>query len=258
MVKNYISRKSKIRREERERKNKIIKRTSIIVLSVIVFFVITFLLIVLPGHYKANEVGLKGLESDDVVVIVQNDKTIEFVPKLYDKGFIFYPGGKVEAEAYAPLLKRLASMGVLCVAVKPAFDLACFNENVADDIIEEYSNLEWFIGGHSFGGVIASHYASKNENKISGVALLASYSKSNLRNSYVISIYGSNDEVLNMNNYEKNKKNLPDSFEEYVIDGGCHAYFGNYGEQKGDGEASISVASQQVQTVNYLYNWMKK
>ena len=79
-----------------------------------------------------------------------------------------------------------------------------------------------------------------------------------MRNSYVISIYGSNDEVLNMGSYEKNKKNLPDSFEEYVIDGGCHAYFGNYGEQKGDGEASISVASQQVQTVNYLYNWMKK
>ena len=258
MVTNYISKKSKIRKEEIDKKNKRIKRSLIIVLSTIVVLVSTFLLIVLPGHYKANEVALKGLESDDLVVIVQNDKTIEFVPKLYDKGFIFYPGGKVEAEAYAPILKRLATMGILCVAVKPAFDLAFFDENVASDIIEEYSNLEWFIGGHSFGGVIASHYASKNINKISGVVLLASFSKVDLKNTRVISIYGSNDEILNMKSYERNKKNLPNEFEEHVIDGGCHAYFGNYGNQKGDGEASISEVSQQVQTINYLYNWMNK
>lgn len=258
MVTNYISKKSKIRKEEIDKKNKRIKRSLIIVLSTIVMLVSTFLLIVLPGHYKANDVALKGLESDEIVKIVENKKTIEFVPAVYDKGVIFYPGAKVEAEAYAPLLKRLAAMGILCVVIKPTFDLACFGQNIANDVIEEYDYLEWFVGGHSFGGVYASKYASKNPSKVSGVFLLASYSQVDLSNTHVICICGSNDEILDIKSYEKNKKNLPSDFEEYVIEGGNHAYFGNYGTQKGDGEASISETTQQVQTVGYLYTWLQK
>ena len=42
-------------------------------------------------------------------------------------GFIFYPGGKVDAEAYAQLAHGLADGGVLSVIVKMPFDLAVFN-----------------------------------------------------------------------------------------------------------------------------------
>ena len=34
-----------------------------------------------------------------------------------------------------------------------------------------------------------------------------------------------------------------------MIDGGNHALFGNYGEQKGDGQAQISGEEQQEQVV---------
>jgi hypothetical protein len=44
--------------------------------------------------------------------------------------------------------------------------------------------------------------------------------------------------------YEKNRSNLPDDMREVVIEGGNHAYFGMYGEQKGDGRASISRERQ--------------
>lgn len=37
--------------------------------------------------------------------------------------------------------------------------------------------------------------------------------------------------------YDKNKAHLPDDFTEIVIDGGCHAYFGMYSAQDGDGYA---------------------
>lgn len=33
-------------------------------------------------------------------------------------------------------------------------------------------------------------------------------------------------------------------FEEVIIEGGCHAYFGMYGEQDGDGKANISDEEQ--------------
>ena len=38
--------------------------------------------------------------------------------------------------------------------------------------------------------------------------------------------------------------NLPVDFEEVVIDGGCHAYFGMYGVQKGDGTPGIGNEEQ--------------
>ncbi|MBO5144031.1 MAG: hypothetical protein J6C19_00660 [Lachnospiraceae bacterium] len=37
---------------------------------------------------------------------------------------------------------------------------------------------------------------------------------------------------------------LPSDAAEFVIDGGCHAYFGDYGAQKGDGEPAISPTEQ--------------
>ena len=68
----------------------------------------------------------------------------------------------------------------------------------------------------------------------------------------VLSIYGCNDGILNMEKYEECKTNLPDGFSEFVIDGGCHAYFGSYGEQDGDGKATITRGEQIEITVNEI------
>ena len=46
---------------------------------------------------------------------------------------------------------------------------------------------------------------------------------------------------MNREKYEENKSNHPESFTEVVIDGGCHAYFGMYGAQDGDGTPAIST-----------------
>jgi dienelactone hydrolase len=73
----------------------------------------------------------------------------------------------------------------------------------------------------------------------------------------VLSIYGSNDGVLSRKKYEKYRKNLPDDFEEEVIDGGCHAFFGSYGAQDGDGEPSITNAEQIHTTVDFIVNFLE-
>ena len=49
-------------------------------------------------------------------------------------------------------------------------------------------------------------------------------------------MHGSEDGVLDMDKYRKYRSNLPeDNTYEYVIDGGCHSYFGSHGLRKGDG-----------------------
>ena len=93
--------------------------------------------------------------------------------------------------------------------------------------------------------MIASHISDKDE-VYSGLVLLGSYSTADLSglNISVLSLYGSEDGVMNREKYEENKVNLPSGFTEIIIEGGCHAYFGMYGEQDGDGEPALTPAEQ--------------
>ena len=61
----------------------------------------------------------------------------------------------------------------------------------------------------------------------------------------VYAAYGSEDGVLNRERYEADRINLPQDTTETVLDGGCHAGFGSYGAQKGDGAPVISGNSRQ-------------
>ena len=80
----------------------------------------------------------------------------------------------------------------------------------------------------------------------------ASYSTADLKGSglSVLSVYGSEDGVLNLEKYEKYKENLPKDHKELVIDGGCHAFFGCYGAQKGDGTPTLTAKEQIEQTAD--------
>lgn len=175
------------------------------------------------------------------------DGSIAYIPEEPVAGFIFYPGGKVEYTAYAPLMKACAERGILCVLVRMPLNLAVFNINGADGIREMYPDIDkWYIGGHSLGGSMAGAYLEENHGSFEGLVLLGSYITADLSDTdlRVLSVYGSEDKVLNAQSYEESRNNLPDDFTEVIIDGGCHAYFGMYGPQDGDGTPQISNEEQ--------------
>ena len=101
---------------------------------------------------------------------------------------------------------------------------------------------------------MAADYASKHDDEFKGLILLASYSTKDLRNKElkVLSIYGSNDEVLNIESYADNLINLPLDTTETILEGGCHSQFGSYGLQKGDGVCAISSDEQLKLTVKAI------
>ena len=201
-------------------------------------------------YHHADFVAEEAMVSDSTVHIIQTEFGWFFDGESDKNALIFYPGGKVEACSYAPLCRKLAQTGIDVFLVEMPFNLAVFGENKADKIIGSMQYKHWFIAGHSLGGVMAASYASRHPDKLSGVILLASYSTKKLDNKLrTVLIYGSEDTVLNMEDYKKNLRNTPESTIEYMIEGGNHAQFGSYGVQSGDGTALISHNQQIAETV---------
>ncbi len=155
---------------------------------------------------------------------------------------------------------KFTKNGITCIIVKMPSDFSILNMNSAYRVQKRYSNIEnWYIGGHSLGGAMAASYVASHQDEFSGLVLLAAYSTSDISNSNlkVLSVYGSNDGVLNMEKYQKYLSNLPprgNGFTELVIQGGNHGQFADYGDQKGDGQATISRQLQQEMTSQALAN----
>ena len=236
-----------------ENKNRRRKKTGLLIpVSAIAVLCIAFL-IYTEQYYHAEESALSALKSDESVTITQREYGWFFDGPSETDALIFYPGGKVEETAYAPLLRRLAEQGMDICLVRMPFRLAVFGVNKADQVMAQHDYEHWYIGGHSLGGAMAADYASTHSAKLSGVFMLAAYpAKPLAENMKALVIYGSEDGVINMSKLEKAIRELPDSGEVHVIEGGNHAQFGNYGMQAGDGHAAISSEEQQQRTAEWI------
>lgn len=172
---------------------------------------------------------------------------IAFEPEHVRAGLIFYPGGKVAYDAYEPLMEACAARGILCVLMRMPLNLAVLDMNAADEALALFPQVEsWYAGGHSLGGAMAAAYAQKHPAELDGLVLLGAYSTADLSDAplRVLSVYGSEDGVMNREKYAACRSSLPQDTEEIILDGGCHAYFGLYGEQDGDGRAAITPQEQ--------------
>ena len=210
-------------------------------------------------HASATAVAAAADEdgsADGVTVRTLSGGATAFIPAHPAAGLVFYPGAKVEATAYASLATQLARQNVLCVLVQPPLNFAFLDIDAADPVMTELSEEvdTWLVGGHSLGGVAACAYAAQHEDDLAGIVLLASYPATDLStfDGTVLSIAGSNDEVLNREAYAQAQEKLPATAQELVIAGGNHANYADYGAQDGDGEPTITREEQQAQTVTAI------
>lgn len=230
------------------------------VLIVVTICVASFFVYV-GDYYEATPEAVSVMSQESEIKKEKlSDNSIAYLPPDVRAGFIFYPGGKVEYTAYLPLMEACASRGIACVLLQMPFNLAVFDSSAAKGIQDNYPEIaNWYIGGHSLGGSMAATYLASSQEIFSGLILLGSYSTSDISDLGVkaLSIYGSEDGVMNREKYEECKINLPEDFTEVVIDGGCHAYFGMYAEQKGDGVARISNKEQIEKTADVIKDFIK-
>jgi acetyl esterase/lipase len=173
-------------------------------------------------------------------------------------GFIFYPGGLVDMEAYAPMAQALAERGITTIIVNMPLNLAILNPNKASEVLAAYPQISrWAIGGHSLGGSMAGQFLQSHPelaSKIRGLVLWGSRLSAGIDVSALpiqaISIYGTNDGLAPPNLDEVGRRaGLPANALLVPVQGGNHGMFGVYGPQKGDNPASIPSAESQRQIV---------
>lgn len=199
-------------------------------------------------YYRAEDTALAVLVQGTGIT-VQDNLTVLSPSYPTDTAIIFYPGAKVEAEAYLPLLDQIRQTGVTCLLVHMPFHMAIFDANAAEEVIGQFPEIEhWYMAGHSMGGAMASQFASQHPDEIEGLILLGAYIYGDYPDEKTLTVYGSlNQSVEDHIDYTENI---------VEIEGGNHAQFGNYGPQKGDFPATISAEEQQAQMVAAIEQFM--
>ncbi|SHK67357.1 Alpha/beta hydrolase family protein [Nocardiopsis flavescens] len=166
-------------------------------------------------------------------------------------GVVFYPGARVEAEAYAaPWAPVVRDTGVTVVIPRMPLNFAVLAPDRADRAIADHGGGvdRWYLGGHSLGGAMAASHAGGDPDPApAGLILWGSYAtegaglagRDDLR---VLSVSGGEDALSDPATVAANRGHLPPDAESVEIEGMNHAQFGAYGEQSGDGTADIGDA----------------
>lgn len=233
------------------------KKALIYLILLLLFVVISGFFYLRMNTYQPETAAVTAAKS------AENEKGVLFFEGGKDNpAVIFYQGALIENESYAVWANEVAKAGYSVYLLKQPLNLAVFGQNDAGRLIEREKISKYVIGGHSLGAVMGSRFAHEHltDERLKGVIFLAGYpDKKGSLNDFrgaVLSITGTNDSVLNQENFFEAKDYLPATtvFEE--IQGGNHAGFGSYGQQKGDSKPEINGDEQQEIISDLLIQWL--
>jgi hypothetical protein len=208
--------------------------------------------------YRAEAEPLAQARALPGVLVESSDDAMVLAPEgaASGTGVVFYPGARVEAEAYAASWAPVvADTGATVVIPRMPFHLAVLDPDRADAAVADHGGgvERWYLGGHSLGGAMAAAHAGGDPAfPVAGLVLWGAYAtesagladRGDLR---VLSVTGSEDGLSDPAAIEANRGHLPEDAVTVEIDGMNHAQFGAYGDQSGDGTARIDdAAARQV------------
>ena len=191
----------------------------------------------------------------DVTFIQGADGRLTYVPTAAapTTGLVLYPGGKVPPAGYAPQAQALAEQGYLVAIVPVPFNLAVFDIDAAQAVIDDHPEIDtWAVGGHSLGGSMAAQFIGSHPGLVDGLVLWASYSAADISDAGVRvgSIYGTLDAGVASYTSPDHMALLGPDVVLTPIEGGNHEQMGWYTGQPNDPPATISRDEQQRQVVD--------
>lgn len=206
--------------------------------------------------FGAEPVALEVLDDRGSLEVSETRTEVVLWPAEGDPnlGIIFYPGGRVDARAYARVLRPLAEAGSAVVVAKAPLGIAFLTAGFFEGWVQEHPEIEdWIVAGHSLGGVAASSAARSV--LIDGLLLWASFPASDISevgSLEVVSVYGTSDAIAEPEEILASAGDLPETTRFVPVEGGIHSFFGDYGLQPGDGRPGTdrTTAQDQIATAS--------
>jgi pimeloyl-ACP methyl ester carboxylesterase len=168
-------------------------------------------------------------------------------------GLVFVPGARVDPRAYAHVLRPLAEAGYFVAVLKEPFGVALTDAGHAERVMEVHAEIgQWAVAGHSLGGVAAAAFAQSHPQvkgaPVSGLVLYAAYPAGTVDRAglEVTSISGELDGLTTPDDIANSKAHLPADTRYVVVPGAVHSFFGDYGDQPGDGTPTADRAAAQA------------
>jgi pimeloyl-ACP methyl ester carboxylesterase len=220
--------------------------------------------------FQAGELPAGTLQSTSRVEVVETADGWAFEPKqpAAGAGLLFLPGGMVEPEAYAPLLKRVAEAGYPARLIRLPMRCACTNAQKSAlnehllAVLSAKTSKKWLLGGHSRGAMLAAAFAQEHPQALAGLALIGTTHPRDFDLSAlsipVLKVLGSNDGIASPRAVLANRHLLPPQTVWREIDGANHVQFGYYRHQLGDHAAQIPRAQQQAETLQALLELLNR
>ena len=166
-------------------------------------------------------------------------------------GLVFVPGARIDSRAYANVLRPLAEAGYLVAVLKEPFGFSFLDADHGKKVLDVHPEItDWAVGGHSLGG--HRRLTCRRGRTVKGLVLFASYPGDRLVRDDLkaVSISGTADGFTTPADIEASKENLPPATSYVVINGAVHSSFGDYGEQPGDGIATVDRTTAQAEINN--------
>jgi CubicO group peptidase (beta-lactamase class C family) len=216
--------------------------------------------------WVANTMRTRGvpdsiLQSTAAVRVAETGTTLEFIParRRNDSALLFFCGGGVTAQAYAPLLRPVAEAGFPVFIVKLPYRFAPWESHKVGAIVRAKEAMakhrdvgRWVVGGHSLGAALAARLTQSGPAAVAAMVLVGTTHPRDSDLSWltipVTKVYGSNDGVAPPERMFRNRHLLPSHTRWVEVAGGNHSQFGHYGWQLLDGRAAISREEQQALT----------
>ena len=223
----------------KKQKTILLSAFGLLVVGVVFFFIWAL------NAAPAEENRAKAVTTDSGLIYHETPEVITLISstRQKQKGILMYPGARVQAAAYmAPYADFVKSTGVALIIVKPVLNLAIFDLRSPDRFMRTLPQVtQWYVAGHSLGGVKACSVVLSDPQAYAGLILLGSYCPNRIDDSIaVLSITGSEDGLSTPEKIKKNAAKLPEKTTFVEIQGMTHAQFGDYGDQSGDGVSAIS------------------